>query len=117
MIKAVGTDIAKNSRFDNLEEGVLKKIFTQAELEEAGRRSDSSAFFSSRFAAKEAFVKALGKGFRTIEANMIEIRENEDGMPYIVTFSDVLDKNERVFLSLSHEKEYSVAMVVIDGKE
>ncbi|HIV98535.1 MAG TPA: holo-ACP synthase [Candidatus Ornithospirochaeta avicola] len=117
MIKAVGTDIAKNSRFDNLNEGVLRKIFTQSELDEAGRRSDASAFFSSRFAAKEAFVKALGKGFKAIKANMIEIRENEDGMPYIVTLSDVLNRDERVFLSISHEEEYSVAMVVIDGKE
>ena len=118
MVKGIGVDIVDNRRFDSPKDGLLRKIFTGRELEEAGKRALKSEFYASRFASKEAFVKALGTGFRAIQPLDVEIAEDELGKPYIVRnekLSAYLEDTE-VFLSISHEKENSIAMVVLDGK-
>ena len=108
-----GIDIVKNSRFDNISNRLKDHLFTQYEIENS---NDSSEYYASRFAAKEAFVKAIGTGFiSTLTPKDIEIRKNKLGSPYIVLSSRATDilNNREVSLSISHEKEYSVAMVVI----
>ena len=118
MVKGIGVDIVDNRRFDSPKEGFLRKVFTPSELEEAGRRFSKSEFYASRFASKEAFVKALGTGFRAIQPLDVEIMEDELGRPYIVRTPKLEEfiHDSEVFLSISHEKENSIAMVVLDGK-
>jgi len=82
-------------------------------------------FYAKRFAAKEAFVKAIGTGFRSdINFIDIEIKNYKNGKPYISLskkLNNFLQKKfkiqkYKVFLSLSDEKDYSIAFVVIDKK-
>lgn len=118
MVRGIGIDIVDNRRFSSSTEGFLKSIFTPLEMEEASRRVDREEFYASRFALKEAFVKALGTGFRGFGPRDIEVFEDGKGRPCL-RFSEkiVLEKELEVFASLSHEREYSVAMVVLDGSK
>lgn len=113
MITGIGTDIALISRYEEMKDGVEKKIFTPYEISEAGKRAKRGEYLSSRFAAKEAYVKALGTGFGALSPSDIEIREDEKGAPYIcVKGVQVLGTR----LSLSHDGDYSVAFVVIENE-
>ena len=118
MVRGIGVDIVDNRRFENPKEGFLRRIFTSSELEEAGKRTSRSEFYASRFASKEAFVKAIGTGFRAIQPLDVEIMEDGLGRPYIVRTEKLEEylHDTEVFLSISHEKENSIAMVVLDGK-
>ena len=117
MILGIGVDIVSNSRFDNKPEGFLEKLFTPEELASSLLVPNKSEFFASRFAAKEAFVKALGSGFRGIQPIDIEICSDELGKPFIKLSKDVCSGSV-IHLSLSHERDSSIAMVVIeDGKK
>lgn len=112
MIIGIGTDIQDNRRFASSSEGLLRKLFTHYELEEADRRLNKAEYFGSRFAAKEAVSKALGTGFRGLTPLDVEIREDENGKPYPI----VKSKENIIFhLSISHEKDYSIAMVVAEN--
>ncbi len=113
MITGIGTDIAQISRFENMREGLEKRIFTTFELEEAAKRAKRGEYLSSRFASKEAYVKALGTGFGPVEAADIEIRNDESGIPYIL-LRGVRDGRAR--LSISHDGDYSVAFVVMEDE-
>ena len=117
MIRGIGIDIAETGRFAKMEERLLSRIFTPSELSRAPLRR--AEYFASRFAAKEALVKALGTGFRGIQPRDINIAEDELGRPYITLGGDKAHLLEglSVLLSLSHERDYSVAMVVLDGKD
>ena len=112
MIIGIGTDIQDNRRFASAPDGLLRKLFTLYELEEAGKRSEKAEYYGSRFAAKEAISKALGTGFIGLSPLDIEIREDENGTPYSI----VKGRENIIFhLSISHEKEYSIAMAVAEN--
>ena len=118
MVRGIGIDIVENRRFRSPKDGLLKRIFTSREIEEGERRANRDEYYASRFASKEAFVKALGTGFRAIQPSDVEIMEDELGRPYIVRtekLEEVL-KDTEILLSISHERENSIAMVVLDGK-
>ncbi len=121
MVLGCGIDICDNRRFLEMKEGVLKRIFTSSELEEGGKlpQQQRCEFFASRFASKEAFSKALGSGFSNLSPLDLEVCRDEKGCPFFSFSENAALKVEglSVFLSLSHEKEYSVAMVVIDGQK
>ena len=122
-----GVDIIKNSRINNSLKikGFLNRIFTKKEIQQAKKLKNKINFYAKRFAAKEAFVKAIGTGFRS-EINFIdiEIKNYKNGKPYILLskkLKNFLQKKfkiqkYKVFLSLSDEKDYSIAFVVIDKK-
>ncbi len=120
-----GVDIIKNSRINNSLKikGFLNRIFTQNEIQQGEKLKNKINFYAKRFAAKEAFVKAIGTGFRSdINFIDIEIKNYKNGKPYISIskkLNNFLQKKfkiqkYKVFLSLSDEKEYSIAFVVID---
>ena len=122
-----GVDIIKNSRINNSLKikGFLNRIFTEKEIDQGKKLKNKINFYAKRFAAKEAFVKAIGTGFRSdINFIDIEIKNYSNGKPYISLSKKVKDflKKEfkiqkfKVFLSLSDEKDYSIAFVVIDKK-
>ena len=122
-----GVDIIKNSRINNSLKikGFLNRIFTEKEIQQGKKLKNKINFYAKRFAAKEAFVKAIGTGFRSnINFIDIEINNNKNGKPYISLskkLNNFLQKKfkiqkYKVFLSLSDEKDYSIAFVVIDKK-
>ena len=122
-----GVDIIKNSRINNSLKikGFLNRIFTEKEIQQGKKLKNKINFYAKRFAAKEAFVKAIGTGFRSdINFIDIEIKNYRNGKPYI-SLSKKLNhflqkkfkiQKYKVFLSLSDEKDYSIAFVVIDKK-
>ena len=122
-----GVDIIKNSRINNSLKikGFLNRIFTEKEIQQGKKLKNKINFYAKRFAAKEAFVKAIGTGFRSnINFIDIEIKNYKNGKPYISLskkLNNFLKKRfkiqkYKVFLSLSDEKDYSIAFVVIDKK-
>ena len=120
-----GVDIIKNSRINSSLKikGFLNRIFTKNEIEQGKKLKNKINFYAKRFAAKEAFVKAIGTGFRS-EINFIDIEINnyKNGKPYILLSNKLKNflkkkfkiQKYKVHLSLSDEKDYSVAFVIID---
>ena len=100
-------------------------MYLKKEIQQGKKIKNKINFYAKRFAAKEAFVKAIGTGFRS-EINFIdiEIKNHKNGKPYILLskkLKNLLKKKfkiqkYKVFLSLSDEKDYSIAFVVIDKK-
>lgn len=113
MIVGIGVDVVENVRFVSPSIGLIKRLFTQYEIACSENVFSKDEYFASRFAAKEAFVKALGSGFRGISSSDIEIRNNSDGMPYIVLLNGK-EIDLKIHLSISHEKSVSIAMVVVE---
>ena len=122
-IFGVGTDIVKNSRIKKLikNKKFINRIFTSSEIKDSKKINQKVLFFSKRFAAKEAFVKSLGTGFaHNINFKDINVSKKRGGKPYL-TLSNKLKnilkiklklKKVKIFLSLSDEREYSVAYVI-----
>ena len=120
-----GVDIIKNSRINSSLKikGFLNRIFTKNEIDQGKKLKNKTNFYAKRFAAKEAFVKAIGTGFKyDINFIDIEIKNYKNGKPYI-SLSKKLDnflqkkfkiQKYKVFLSLSDEKDYSIAFVIIN---
>ena len=122
-IIGVGTDIVKNSRIKKLikNKKFINRIFTSSEIEDSKKTKRKILFFSKRFAAKEAFVKSLGTGFtHNINFKDINISNRKSGKPYLTLSNNIkviLKKKlklrkVKIFLSLSDEREYSVAYVI-----
>ena len=125
MIIGIGTDIINNQRIKN----TLKKFgnkfknrcFLKNEIVKSDNRKNSSNSFAKRYAAKEACAKALGTGLaRGIFWKDIEVLNNVNGKPYIKLHNNALNKLKElsnkecgIEVSLSDEKKYSVANVVI----
>ncbi|MBF0142565.1 MAG: holo-ACP synthase [Magnetococcales bacterium] len=125
MILGIGTDLVEIERIEEglrrFGERLERRLFTPAEsrLCEA-RRAQRSACFAKRFAAKEALVKALGTGMREgIWFTDIEVLPGNDGQPFLF-FSGETGRRLaalgqlRVHLSLSDERGFALAMVVLE---
>jgi len=97
------------------EDKFLKRCFTEQEIKYAKRFSDPSKRLGARFAAKEAVMKSLGKGWREISWKDIEVTGG--GKPTINTFgrasATVKEKNiTNIHISLSHENENAIAFAI-----
>lgn len=124
MILGIGVDIAETIRFsvlyDKYGERFARRILTDNELIQFQRRKHPALFLASRFAAKEAAAKALGTGFdQGVGYKSIEVKNDSYGKPSLCFYRVALQLIEerqisRVFLSLSDEKHYVVAMVVLE---
>jgi len=124
MIFGIGTDIIEVSRMQKALEGndaLKKKLFTKAEqsYSEKGKVIVWQRY-AARFAAKEAFFKALGTGFRYGMAfHEIEVKNDELGKPFIEPHGKVKDYLEKekvkfIHLTISHVKEMASAMVLLE---
>jgi len=122
-IYGVGTDIVKNSRIKKLikNKKFINRIFTSSEIKDSKKIKHKVLFFSKRFAAKEAFAKSLGTGFtQNINFKDINISNKKSGKPYLTLSNNLKDilkkklklKKIKIFLSLSDEREYSIAYVI-----
>jgi holo-[acyl-carrier protein] synthase len=123
-IFGIGTDIVDISRIKialNKNKRLKKKIYSFNEIKSVETKFNKIANYAKKFAAKEAFSKALGTGFsKGISFNEISINNNIHGKPYIelsgktkLTVSRYLKRKYKIFLSISDEKKYALAMVVI----
>ena len=125
-ILGTGIDIVENYRLKKIllkkKSNFKKKIFTINEVAYCEKKSNSISCYSKRFAAKEAFAKASGIGFRkNINFKDIEILNNTYGKPYISINKKIANKIKTLFkvkkfnilLSISDEKKYSIASVII----
>ena len=125
-ILGTGIDIVENYRLKKIllknKSNFKKKIFTINEVAYCEKKSNSISCYSKRFAAKEAFVKALGIGIRkNINFKDIEVVNNTYGKPYISINKKIANKIKTLFkvkkfnilLSISDEKKYSIASVII----
>jgi holo-[acyl-carrier protein] synthase len=122
-MKGIGIDICNIKRFERLscDNSFINRIFTENEIIYCNsRKRKKSEAFAVRFAAKEAFSKAIGTGFRKgVSLREIEIIKDEFGKPSIVLYGETKDFFYNniagtIFLSLSHEKEMAIAMVVVE---
>lgn len=117
-IGGIGTDIVAISRIEELVEkfGIEKfadKILSDAEKLALEGRENKLAYLAKRFAGKEAVSKALGTGIGKIAFKDIEILNDEQGAPY-VNLPDSYINGQQVHISLSDEKDYALAFVVLD---
>ena len=120
-----GVDIVENSR---IKESIkfkrfITRVFTKIEINKSKKLKNKINYFAKRFAAKEAFVKSIGSGFReNINFIDIEIKNNKKGQPLIKISNNIkfflkkkFDINKfKIFLSLSDEKNYSIAYVILN---
>ena len=122
-----GVDIIQNSRIKKLIKNhkFILRIFSRNEINESKKIKNKVNFFAKRFAAKEAFVKSIGLGFRKgINLKDIYVRNDKLGKPNIILSSKVKKilskkfntKNFNFYLSLSDEKDYSIAYVILNKK-
>ena len=120
MIIGVGTDIIEIERIRRAVQSkhFKKKVFTEKEkIYCESRGLQSAASYAARFAAKEAFFKALGTGIFT-KLTEVEILNDAEGKPEIFlngrakTFAENLNV-EKIFVSLSHCREYATAFVTL----
>ena len=124
MIVGIGVDIAETERFERIwaryDGRIAQRILTQNELIEFERRNKPASYLATRFAAKEAAAKALGTGFGCgVGYKSIEINNDKNGKPslkFLDTALQMADQKrvENVFVSLSDEKHYVVAMVILE---
>ena len=125
-ILGIGVDIIENNRIKNSLKNTKfkKRIYTDKELKQYVLSKNKNNYFSKRFAAKEAFAKALGTGFRmNLNFKDIEIIKNKMGKPeYIKTkkITKIVQKKFKVknfncFLSISDDKDYSTAFAIIQS--
>jgi len=125
LIIGVGVDIVELSRIRSAHkrwgERLLVRLFTKGELEFMAARADVCPYLASRFAAKEAFLKALGTGFaRGISWQDMEVIREEGRRPFFNISGRALQIMEEmgvknIHLSMSHERKYSVAQVILEG--
>ena len=126
-ILGIGTDIVKNARFKFLmkKKNFINRTFVKKEIKLSQKLSNKSNFFSKRFAAKEAFAKSLGTGFRNnLNLKDIEILNDKMGKPFYIKSKKIdklinnifKTKKYNLFLSISDEKDYSVAFTIIQRR-
>ncbi len=126
MIFGIGVDIVEIPRFERIKQRFgdrfIKRLFTEREMEQYKQRHHSLQFIATRFAAKEAASKALGTGIaQGLNFKSIEIVNDPQGKPLLQFHGAALAIIEqynitRCFLSLSDEKHYAVAMVMLESE-
>ncbi|MCL2411703.1 MAG: holo-ACP synthase [Treponema sp.] len=122
MIIGIGVDIVQINRMERWlnNQKLLERYFHPTELQTAScRKNNMAQTLAARFAAKEAFGKALGTGLAKIVLKDIIVINADNGKPEIKLVNTALKAFEtsgakRVHISLSHEKENSIAMIVLE---
>lgn len=124
MIFGTGIDIVEISRFERFVKGnnipLFQRLFTVREMEYCAARKKSAQHYALRFAAKEAFLKALGTGLRDgLSWLDIEVVHDDLGKPMLKLSGEaerhfVENKLAGCFLSLSHDGNCAVASVVLE---
>jgi holo-[acyl-carrier protein] synthase len=124
MILGIGIDLVDVLRIEAIifrwQERFLRRIFTDKEISYCNNKKDPAQRFATRYAAKEAVVKALyPKGTEGISMHDIEIGQSE-GRPEVALYNQSKDYSEKlgvkkIFIMLSHDGNYGVAQVILEG--
>ena len=123
-IFGICVDIVENNRFKKLikKKRFISRICSPKEINNFKKKNNKISYLSKRFSAKEAFVKALGSGFRNkLCFNDISILNNKRGKPYFLfnqKIKNILKSRYKLIkfkahLSLSDEKKHSVSYVIL----
>ena len=123
-IFGIGTDIVSIDRIkDSLKnKNFINRIFNEKEILKCNKTNNKTSCYAKRFAAKEAFSKALGTGIsKGINFNQIIVLNEKNGKPFIKLIENtkrnvekkLKKKNYKISLSLTDEDEYAVAFVTI----
>ncbi len=125
MIHGIGTDIIDIRRIKKVIQKYglrfKKKCFHKHEINKSEKRYNIAESYAKRYAAKEACAKAIGTGLaKGVFWKDIEIRNNTNGKPYIILHNNAKNlvnknfgKNYNIELSLSDEKDFAIANVIL----
>lgn len=122
MIHGIGTDIIETSRIknsiENYGERFLNKVFTEIERDYCELFNEKNYLhYAARFAAKEAFSKAIGTGFsQGFKLNEFSIKNDKSGEPKAILHGNLLEKYRdfKILVSLSHIEDYAVAYLIME---
>ena len=125
-ILGIGVDIIQNSRIKRLiiKKSFINRSFGKQEIKLSKKEKNKVNYFAKRFAAKESFVKSLGTGFReNLNLKDIEILNDKLGKPYFFIskkIHNIINKKFKIkrfnlFLSISDEKDYSIAFTILQS--
>ena len=126
-ILGIGVDIIQNKRIKSSIKNKLfvTRTFGNKEIYFSRNISDKTNYFAKRFAAKEALAKSIGTGFRNnLNFKDIQILNDKIGKPYYQKskkIDKIINKKFKVktydlFLSISDEKDYSIAFTILQTK-
>jgi holo-[acyl-carrier protein] synthase len=124
MIAGVGIDIVSISRIERLirlyGDRFLGKVFTERERDEGLRKAVQAPFFAARFAAREAFYKAIGTGWgRGLSLKEVSVSTGEAGRP-LLDFGERISEEikgmgiYRWHVSLTHDGDSAIAIVILE---
>lgn len=126
MIFGTGIDIVDISRFERFVRDnnnlLFNRLFTPQELAYCVNKKRSAQHLAIRFAAKEAFLKAMGTGLRDgLAWRDMEVVNDQSGKPELKLTGkaeELFHQNSlvRIFLSLSHDGNSAIASVILEGK-
>ena len=122
-----GVDIVENRRIFTAikNKKFVNRIFSIQEIKDSKSYKNKANYYAKRFAAKEAFLKALGTGLRDgIEFKDISVRKNKIGKPSLflsnklkkIIYKKFKTKRFETHVSLSDEKKHSIAFVILNTK-
>ena len=126
-ILGIGVDIVENYRITKSlrNNHFIKRIFSNSEILIAKKVKNKKSYYSKRFAAKEAFAKTIGTGFRNnLNFKDISVVSDKMGKPSFIInekIKKIIKEEFKVssfnfFLSISDEKKYSIAYVILQKK-
>ncbi len=123
MIIGIGTDIAEVTRIAKSIENISfkERVFSKNEIAYCETKTNKAENYAARFAAKEAFFKSLGTGWRGgMSFNEVEVINDELGKPTLNILGEtaelIKEKNIKIIhVSLSHIKDVAMATVVLEG--
>jgi holo-[acyl-carrier protein] synthase len=125
MIKGIGIDVVEISRIENMinkyQNHFIDKVFTEQEKEYCNKMANPAIHFSGRWAAKEAFYKALPNICQQFSNwKSIEITNKENNIPFVKILDNKLKEKikeaniENIYISISHEKSICAAIVIME---
>ena len=120
-----GVDIVENKRFSKSIKNInfINRVFSKKEIELSSKHKNKTNYYAKRFAAKEAFYKALGTGIRNgYSFKDVSIKNDKYGKPLIninnkikkMIYKKFRVKKFKIHLSLSDEKKHSIAFVILE---
>ncbi len=126
-ILGIGVDLVENLRLNKSlkNKHFIERIFSDREILISKKISNKTSYYSKRFAAKEAFAKSIGTGFRNnLNFKDITVINNKNGKPSFIITDKIKKIVKKIFktssfnflLSISDDKKYSIAYVILQKK-
>jgi len=109
----IGTDCEEISRFENLADNFLQRIFTTTEISYCESKMKPSQHFAVRFSAKESIIKAFSEFGIKLDMKKIEISHNSDGSPK-VKLGYNFSKSFQIKISLSHSNTMATSFAIVN---